>query len=125
MENQEYKRGDVFFVENDEMKKCSPNEQKADRPAVVIQNDKGNLHSPTVIVAYITSRKKKFMPTHVVTMKTRKPSVIMCEQIATVSKERLRQFICHLSEADMQRVDRAVSISLGLSELEEKKNETF
>ena len=120
---QEIKRGDVFFIENDQLKLSFPHEQAGPRPAVVIQNDIGNLHSPTIIVAYITSQWKKKMPTHVITWKTIKSSVIMCEQIATVSKERLGRFCCHLSDADMTRVDKAIKVSLGLEG--GTKNETF
>lgn len=120
---QEIKRGDVFFIKNDQLKLNFPHEQAGPRPAVVIQNDIGNFHSPTIIVAYITSQWKKEIPTHVITWKTPKSSVIMCEQIATVSKERLGRFCCHLSDADMTRVDRAIKVSLGLEG--GIKNETF
>ena len=113
----EFKRGDVFFVEKDDGDFFVPGEQSRGRPAVIIQNDKGNMHSPTVIVSYLTSKRKKFLPTHVLTTNTCCWSTILCEQIDTISKTRLTRFVCHLSERDMKRVDKAVSISLGLREV--------
>ena len=108
------KRGDIYFVENESAKEKRPHEQADDRPAIVIQNDVGNLYSPTVIVAYLTAKSKRRMPTHVHTCATRRPSVIMFEQLETISKERLIDFICTLSEDEMREVDKALAISVGL-----------
>ena len=110
----EIKRGDVFYVFNesaDEKAKC---EQAGIRPAVVLQNDVGNHFSPTIIVAYISSKPKKRMPTHVHTVATPRPSIVMCEQIATISKERLREYVCHFSDSTMKEIDTALAVSLGL-----------
>ena len=108
------KRGDIYFVENESSTEKRPHEQADDRPAIVIQNDVGNRYSPTVIVAYMTAKNKKRMPTHVHTCATHKPSTIMFEQIETISKDRLINFICSLSEDKMREVDRALAISVGL-----------
>jgi len=94
-------------------------EQGGVRPVLVIQNDAGNRHSPTVIVAAITSRMNKAkLPTHVEVSAERygivKDSVILLEQVRTIDKSRLREKICHL-ESDIQRkIDRALLISLSL-----------
>lgn len=108
------KRGDIYFVQNDSSKKKRPHEQADDRPAIIIQNDIGNAHSPTVIVAYLTAKNKNKMPTHVHTYATHRPSTIMFEQLETISKERLINFICSLSEDEMIEVDKALAISVGL-----------
>ena len=110
----EVKRGDVFFVTENEMKIKAPHEQAGERPAIVISNDIGNLFSPTVIVVYLTSQLKKMMPTHVCIAGLKKPSTALCEQIETVSKERLDNRIYRLSENEMQKIDKAISISLGI-----------
>ena len=116
------KRGDIYFVQNDSSQSKRPHEQADDRPAIIIQNDVGNLHSPTVIVAYLTAKSKNRMPTHVHTCATHKPSIIMFEQLETISKERLINFICSLSEDEMKEVDKALAISVGLSKPRRRKN---
>ena len=86
---------------------------------LIIQNDVGNKHSPTVICAAITSRMNKAkLPTHV-ELNTRrcamiKDSVILLEQLRTIDKQRLKEKICHIDEELQQRVDEALMISLEL-----------
>ena len=80
-------RGDVFLVD---CGKVVGSEQGGIRPAVVLQNDTGNRHSPTTIVALVTSKPKKNFPTHVLIHKgLGKPSYVLLEQIRTVSIKRL------------------------------------
>ncbi|MCL6615095.1 MAG: type II toxin-antitoxin system PemK/MazF family toxin, partial [Firmicutes bacterium] len=88
-------------------------------PVLVIQNDVGNLYSPTTIVAAITSRiKRAKLPTHVELPAARyrleRDSVVLLEQIRTIDKQRLREKIAHLDEEAMARVDHALGISVGL-----------
>ena len=86
---------------------------------LIIQNDVGNKHSPTVICAAITSRMNKAkLPTHV-ELNTRrcamiKDSVIRLEQLRTIDKQRLKEKICHIDEELQQRVDEALMVSLEL-----------
>ena len=86
---------------------------------LIIQNDVGNKHSPTVICAAITSRMNKAeLPTHV-ELNTRrcamiKDSVILLEQLRTIDKQRLKEKICHIDEELQQRVDEALMVSLEL-----------
>ena len=110
----EVKRGEVYYIKYDPAEMKAPHEQGGTRPAVIIQNNTGNYYSPTVIVAFLTAKRKKPMPTHVRTCTTPRPSTILCEQIATISKERLQEYICCFSESEMDEVDSALSISLGL-----------
>ena len=87
---------------------------------LIIQNDVGNKHSPTVIVAAITSKMNKAkLPTHIEidaqTYAIVKDSVILLEQLRTIDKRRLKEKVCHLDHEILQRVDQALAISLDLS----------
>ena len=89
------------------------------RPVLIIQNDVGNRHSPTVICAAITSRMNKAkLPTHIELNAARyhmvKDSVILLEQLRTIDKTRLKDRICHLDSDIMEKVGRALQISLDL-----------
>ena len=89
------------------------------RPVLIIQNDIGNRHSPTVICAAITSRMNKAkLPTHVEIDARKceivKDSVILLEQLRTIDKTRLRDRVCHLDESVLRRVDHALMVSLEL-----------
>ena len=86
---------------------------------LVIQNDIGNRHSPTVIVAAITSRMNKAkLPTHIEIDAARyhivKDSVILLEQLRTIDKSRLRDKVCHLDEGILKKIDAALMVSLEL-----------
>lgn len=118
------KRGQVYCAD---FGKRIGSEQNGIRPVVIIQNDVGNEHSPTVIVAPVTGKNKNPLPTHVKTTKDDKNlfigSVILTEQIQTMDKTRMRDFICKLSESTMQKVDEALKISLSLNK-KGRKEET-
>lgn len=107
------KRGDIFMAD---LGSVIGSEQRGIRPVIVIQNDVGNERSSTVIVAAITSRNKKALPTHI-TMKAkclRKPSTVLLEQIRTIDKQRLRSRLGHAAERDMIKIDDALRISLNI-----------
>jgi mRNA interferase MazF len=91
----------------------------------VIQNDRGNKFSPTVIIAAITSRKKKMLPTHVPIDTDCLPyqSIVLLEQIRTVDKSRFLSFSGRISAAQMRAVERAIDISLGKGYLEGLRHE--
>lgn len=113
----EIKRGNIFMVDLGELDGTSV--EKGIRPAVVIQNDIGNAHSPTVIVAPITSKLTKHrLPTHVFMRDTalERYSIVMLEQIQTISKDRLREYVCDVPESVMRRIEWAAKISLGMKE---------
>jgi len=112
-------RGDIFFAD---LSPVIGSEQGGVRPVLVVQNDVGNKFSPTVIVVAITSRiSKAQLPIHVeVTREDHgldRDSVILCEQIRTIDKERLRERVAHLAEETMAKVDDALMISLGLTDI--------
>lgn len=111
------KRGDVFYAD---LRPVVGSEQGGIRPVLIIQNDVGNRHSPTVICAAITSKMNKAkLPTHV-ELNTRrcdmvKDSVILLEQLRTIDKQRLRERICHIDDELLERVNRALMVSLELN----------
>ena len=110
------KRGDIFYAD---LRPVIGSEQGGIRPVIILQNDAGNRYSPTVICAAITSKMNKAkLPTHVPLdcrkCEREKDSVILLEQIRTIDKSRLREKVCHLNCSLIQRVDRALRISLSL-----------
>ena len=110
------RRGDIYFAD---LSPVVGSEQGGVRPVLIVQNDVGNRHSPTVICAAVTSQMNKAkLPTHIALSATEyalpKDSVILLEQIRTIDKQRLKEKVCHLDDAMMQRVNHALFISLGL-----------
>ena len=89
------------------------------RPVLIISNDKGNKHSTTVIVAAITGKEhaKPNLPTHVIVNDCEcleKDSIILLEQIRTLDKQRLQEYIGTFDRRLMMSIDRALAISIGL-----------
>lgn len=107
---QDYCRGDIFFIAEGAY---TGSEQNGGRPGVIVSNDVGNKHSPNVEVVFLTSREKKPMPTHVEVL-CKVPSIALCENIQTVSKERLDSFIRSCTTSEMKNIDNALLCSLGL-----------
>ena len=110
------KRGDIYYAD---LRPVVGSEQGGVRPVLIIQNDAGNRHSPTVICAAITSRMNKAkLPTHVELSAAEcdisKDSVILLEQIRTIDKQRLKEKVCRLDSQTLKMVDRALKISLEL-----------
>lgn len=110
------RRGDIYYAD---LRPVVGSEQGGVRPVLIIQNDVGNRHSPTVICAAITSRMNKAkLPTYIELNAARyhmvKDSVILLEQLRTIDKTRLKDRICHLDSDIMKKVGRALQISLDL-----------
>lgn len=111
------KRGDVFYAD---LRPVIGSEQGGIRPVLIIQNDMGNKHSPTVIVAAITSRMNKAkLPTHIELDSKKydivKDSVILLEQLRTIDKKRLKDKVCHIDDEILKKVNKALLISLELN----------
>lgn len=109
-------RGDIYYAD---LSPVVGSEQGGIRPVLIVQNDVGNRHSPTVIAAAITSRiNKNRLPTHIEVNARNyglaKDSIVLLEQIRTLDKRRLKERMGHLDREAMERVDRAISISFGL-----------
>ncbi len=108
------KRGDVYYAD---LSPVVGSEQGGVRPVVVVQNDKGNRYSKTVIVAPISKKMSKPpIPTHVVFSDHALSyvSMILCEQLRTIDKQRLNQWICTLDYKTIEKIDRAIRVSLAL-----------
>ena len=109
------KRGDIYRADLDPV---VGSEQGGLRPVVIIKNDIGNLHSPTVIVAAVTTRQKKAaLPVHVRITAAEsglaRDSVVLTEQVRTLEKTRLTRYLGTLSDEAMRRIDHALQMSLG------------
>lgn len=94
-------------------------QQQGVRPSVIIGNDKGNEHSPLLIVSPLTSKDKKYMPTHTDIYPTLEngltvKSTVLAEQIVTLNKTSVKKILGCLSEYDLRRVNRAIQVSLAL-----------
>ncbi len=113
---------DIVYVK-DTIGKTHGSVQSFDRPAVVIQNNKGNHHAPTTIIAFITGQiKREDLPTHVVLegYKLYKKSMVMLEQVKTVAKEDIVAKIDELHLKDKMNIDAALLVSLGFIDIERK-----
>lgn len=111
------KRGDIYYAD---LRPVIGSEQGGIRPVLIIQNDVGNKHSPTVICAAITSKMNKAkLPTHIELNASKydmvKDSVILLEQLRTIDKKRLKDRICHLDQDIMQVVNNGLMVSLELN----------
>ena len=110
------KRGDIYYAD---LRPVVGSEQGGVRPVLIIQNDVGNRHSPTIICAAITSKMNKAkLPTHIELNAGKydmvKDSVILLEQLRTIDKRRLKDKVCHLDEEIMKRVNHGFIVSLEL-----------
>ncbi len=111
------RRGDIYYAD---LRPVIGSEQGGIRPVLIIQNDVGNKHSPTIICAAITSKMNKAkLPTHIELSTEKydmdKDSVVLLEQLRTIDKKRLKDKVCHLDAQIMQKVNRALMISLELN----------
>lgn len=111
------RRGDIFYAD---LSPVVGSEQGGIRPVLIVQNDVGNKYSPTVIAAAITSQTEKTnLPTHITVSSyecgLQRDSIVLLEQIRTLDKRRLRECMGRLEENVMNKIDKAISISFGLS----------
>ena len=106
------KRGEIYYIEKGYNEVGS--EQRTGRPAIIVSNDKCNEHSAVVEVVYLTTQPKSDLPTHIDIRSTPKTSVALCEQISSVSKERIGQYVGQCSEYEMLMLEAALEISLGI-----------
>lgn len=111
------KRGEIYYAD---LSPVVGSEQGGIRPVLIVQNDTGNRYSPTVIAAAITSQQEKAkLPTHI-SVKTSdsgllKNSIILLEQVRTIDKTRLKEKMGDLDKESMDMVNKALSVSFGLS----------
>ena len=108
------RRGDVYYAD---LSPVVGSEQGGVRPVVVVQNDKGNRYSKTIIVAPISKKMSKPpIPTHVIFSDDSLSyvSMILCAQLRTIDKKRLGQWICTLDEKTLEKINRAIRVSLSI-----------
>ncbi len=109
----EIKRSEIYFASLDPVKGC---EQGGTRPVLILQNEMGNEYSPMTIVAPITKRRKKKLPTHVKVCfdGTDEKRTVLLEQMRAIDKSRLTEYIDKLDKKSMAKIDRAIVVSLGI-----------
>lgn len=110
------KRGEIYYAD---LSPVVGSEQGGVRPVLIVQNDVGNKHSPTVIAAAITSQREKAkLPTHIElnaqSCGLAKDSVVLLEQIRTIDKKRLKEKMGALDIGSMGKINTALTISFGL-----------
>ena len=108
------KRGEVYYAD---LSPVIGSEQGGVRPVVVVQNDKGNRYSKTIIIAPISKKMSKPpIPTHVIFSDDSLSyvSMILCEQLRTIDKKRLGQWICTLDDKTIEKINKAIRVSLAL-----------
>ena len=120
LDKQQVYRGDIFYAD---LSPVVGSEQGGIRPVLIIQNDAGNRCSPTTIVAAITGRiKHDYLPTHVKVdgrqCGLHRLSTVLLEQIRTLDKSRLLDFVGHMDSKKMGEIDLALSISVGTEKQE-------
>ena len=117
-----YRRGDIYFADLDPV---VGSEQGGTRPVIVIQNDTGNKYSPTLIVATVTTkiRKKENMPTQFLIKDNpafREASVVQLEQLRTIDKSRIDDYLGKVTPREMAAIEKALSISLAMEQLKKQ-----
>lgn len=110
------RRGDIYYAD---LSPVVGSEQGGMRPVLIVQNDVGNKYSPTVIAAAITSQKfKNQLPTHIKVHADhcglQKDSIVLLEQVRTLDKKRLKERMGNLPQNEMEKINRAISVSFGL-----------
>ena len=107
------KRGDIFYAD---LNPTVGSEQGGVRPVLVVQNNVGNKHSPTVVVVPISSVRKKDLPVHIRIRYSGVPrnSTVLAEQIRTIDRRRLQKYVGSLDREFMKEIDRILKISIGV-----------
>ena len=120
MEDRNVKRGDIYHAD---LNPVFGSEQGGYRSVLVIQNNIGNKYSPTVIVAAITSKEKMKLQTHIAIPEIEgleKDSVVLLEQLRTLDKRRLENYVCTLDCTEMEKINKAIRRSTGIPKIIEK-----
>lgn len=107
------RKGDIFYAN---LNPIIGSEQDGIRPVLVIQNNVGNTHSSTTIIAVITTQNKPYIPTHVrLSYYPRlENSTVLLEQIRTIDEKRLMNFVTHITESDLKKIETAILTSFGI-----------
>ncbi len=111
-----YLRGDIFYADLPDQ---NGSEQSGVRPVVIIQNNLGNKYGRTLIVAPITSQDKKDLPVHseIYNNNLERDSTILLEQVTTIDKNKVKEFVGHLTRNELKKLNIALARSVGLMDL--------
>lgn len=112
MNNRVFRRGDIYYVNKAGV--TTGSDQMPGRPAIIVSNDMCNTYSSTIEVVYLTTQPKSDLPTHVTIRSTSRQSTALCEQIYTVDVSRIGEFVSVCTDSEMESVDTALMISLGI-----------
>lgn len=112
MKGNRFYRGQIYYIHP---WRVTGSEQKGGRPAIIVSNDACNEFSRVVEVVFLTTKEKVSLPTHVVIRSARHVSTALCEQIDSVDKTRIGNYINCVSEREMKQLDKAMRVSLQLS----------
>ena len=118
--NKNIRRGDIWYIGSTDDDETCGSLQESDRPAIIVSNNACNTHSSVVEIVYLTTRPKKRLPTHVIIDSARKRSTALCEQIDSVTVDKLLNYYGQCTAHEMRRIDAALAISLGLTALSKK-----
>lgn len=110
----EIKRGDIYWIAAEEGDSVWSDEPTKCRPGVIVSNDKGNMFSSYVVVVYTTTRTKKPLATHFETDSTPVRSTVMCEDIYTIKKDRLTEYIGSLTDDEVETLNKCLAVELAL-----------
>lgn len=113
-------RGDMYYIL---CEKTEGSEQKGKRPAVVVSNDTGNAYAPIIEVVFLTTNTKRWLPTHVEIKSSSARSKALCEQVTTVDKKRVSDYVGKVTKREMEEIEKAIKISLAIEEREKERME--
>lgn len=114
IERREILRGDIFYIDKYGSGEMDGSVQNAGRPAIIVSNNRNNATSTTYEVVWLTTAPKKDLPTHVTIRSAYKPSTALCEQIMSVSVNRIGRYIGHCTDDELRALEIALSISLDI-----------
>lgn len=107
-----FQRGDIYYVNR--AGTTTGSEQMPGRPAIIVSNNMCNTYSSTIEVVYLTTQPKSDLPTHVTIRSTSRQSTALCEQISSIDTSRIGEFVSVCTDQEMELVDTALMISLGI-----------
>lgn len=117
------KRGEIYYIEASKQYQTTGSEQKPDRPAIIVSNNANNDNAQTVEVVFLTTQEKPPLPTHVAIRSANRISTALCEQINTVSIERVANYMGECTEEEMRSINKALAVSIGFDYVHEWVNQ--
>ena len=113
---EDYKRGDIYWIKRNPNRETIGSVIWQDRPAVIVSNDGINIGRSTVEVVYLTTSPRKDSPEHCTIRSTEKPSTVLCEQISTIDKSQLGKYLGTVTSQEQMTIDACLAMSLGMTE---------